>query len=352
MCSAPLKKRLISGDRPTGRLHLGHYVGSIQSRVKFQDHYECFFFIADLHMLTTKKEKADIMASRENLREMLIDYLACGIDPAKATIYLQSAIPALYELNLIFEMLVGVNRLYDLPSIKEMAKNAHMEMESIPFGLLGYPVLMAADILLSKADVVPVGRDNDAHVELARDVARRFNGLYGEVFPVPELLSSPVPALIGTDGQGKMSKSKGNSIFLSDDRDSLRKKVRGMYTDPKRIHADIPGETEGNPVFVYLDVFDTDIAAVDALKTRYRQGTVSDVEVKERLFHVLDAFLEPIRQKRKEIESEKNYVEKIIYDGTLRMIDASNEVLREAKSAMGLSGTWNKISRLAREKSP
>jgi len=350
MSSLPIKKRLISGDRPTGRLHLGHYVGSIQNRIKFQDHYECFFFIADLHMLTTKKEKEDILASRENLRQMMVDYLACGIDPAKATIYLQSAIPALYELNLIFEMLVNVNRLHDLPSIKEMAKNAKMEMEAIPFGLLGYPVLMSADILLSKADVVPVGRDNEAHVELARDIARRFNSLYGEVFPIPEWLESTVPTLIGTDGQGKMSKSKGNSIFLSEDRDTLRKKVRGMYTDPKRIHADIPGTVEGNPVFAYLDIFDTDKAAVDALKARYRVGSVSDVEVKEHLFTVLDAFLEPIRQKRKEIEGEKHYVEKIIYDGTLRMIDASNEVLKEVKSAMGLSGTWNKISRAARER--
>src|SRR5581483_3853752 len=180
------KKRLLTGDRPTGLLHLGHYVGSIQNRLKMQEQYECYLFIADLHMLTTKKEKQDVIDSRENMRQMVTDYLSCGIYPKKVTIYLQSAIPAIYELNLIFEMLVTVNRLQGLPSIKEMAKNAKMDIETIPFGLLGYPVLMAADILLPKAHVVPVGKDNEAHIELARDVARRFNQLYGELFPMPE----------------------------------------------------------------------------------------------------------------------------------------------------------------------
>jgi len=345
-----MKKRIVSADRPTGLLHLGHYVGSVQNRVKYQEEYNCYFFIADLHMLTTKKEKADILASREHIREMLVDYISCGIDPTKVTIYLQSAIDAIYEMNLIFEMFVNLNRLQGLPSIKEMAKNAKLEMESIPFGLLGYPVLMSADILLPRANVVPVGRDNEAHVELARDVARRFNGLYGELFPEPQVMLSEVPTLIGTDGQGKMSKSAGNCIFLSDDAATVEKKVRGMYTDPARIRADIPGKVEGNAVFAHLDAFDKDKAGVEALKTRYREGTVSDVEVKERLTEVLNRFLDPIREKRKEIAADKGYVEEVLYDGTLKMQDEGRDLIKEMKSHMGLSGSWNKISRLARDR--
>lgn len=344
------KKRLISGDRPTGRLHLGHYVGSIQNRLRLQDEYECYFFIADLHMLTTKKDKEDIIASREHMKEMIIDQLSCGIDPKKSTLYLQSPIPAVYELNLIFEMLVNINRLMDLPSIKEMAKNAKMEMESIPLGLLGYPVLQTADILLTRAHVVPVGKDNEPHIELSRDIARRFNQFYGDYFPLPEVLLSDVPSLIGTDAQGKMSKSAGNAIFLSDDEKTVAKKVRGMYTDPNRVRADIPGTVEGNPVFIYLDVFDTDKNAVALLKERYRQGTVSDVEVKERLTWALNGFLDPIREKRKVIEADKGLIEEILFDGTQKMIDVGQDVLKEVRSLMGLSGTWNKISRLARDR--
>lgn len=345
-----MKKRIVSADRPTGLLHLGHYVGSVQNRVKFQEQYDCYFFIADLHMLTTKKEKADILASRDHIREMLIDYISCGIDPSKVTIYLQSAIDAIYEMNLIFEMFVNLNRLQGLPSIKEMAKNAHLEMESIPFGLLGYPVLMAADILLPRADVVPVGKDNEAHIELARDVARRFNGLYGDLFPEPQVMLSEVPTLIGTDGQGKMSKSAGNCIFISDDAATVEKKVRGMYTDPNRIHANIPGKIEGNAVFAHLDAFDSDKTAVELLKKRYREGTVSDVEVKERLTHILNSFLAPIRERRKEVAADKGYVEEVLYDGTLKMQDEGRDLIKEMKSHMGLSGGWNKISRLARDR--
>ncbi len=346
------KRRILTADRPTGLLHLGHYVGSIHNRLQLQHdpNNECYFFIADLHMLTTKKEKADIIGSRQAIREMMVDYLSCGLDPQKITIYLQSAIEAIYELNLIFEMLVNVNRLQGLPSIKEMAKNARMDIETIPFGLLGYPVLMSADILLPRAHAVPVGKDNEAHIELARDVARRFNQLYGEFFPLPELIEAEVPTLIGTDGQGKMSKSAGNCIFLTDDAKTVEKKVRGAYTDPNRIRADIPGTVEGNPVFAYLDAFDKDTAAVAALKARYRQGTVSDVEVKERLISVLNAFLDPIRERRREFELEEGLVEEILYDGTLKMQEVGREVIKEVKSLMGLSGTWNKISRLARER--
>lgn len=344
------RKRLVSGDRPTGLLHLGHWVGSIKNRLALQDSYDCFFFVADLHMLTTKKDKEDILAARTHIREMLLDYLSCGIDPRKSTIYLQSALPAVYELNLIFEMMVSINRLEGLPSLKEMAKNAKMDEESIPFGLIGYPVLQSADIMLPKAHVVPVGKDNEAHVELCRDIVRRFNMLYGDFFPQPQVLLSDVPTLIGTDGNGKMSKSANNCIYLSDDAKTVEKKVKGMYTDPNRVHAHIPGKTEGNPVFIYHDIFNPDKQGVESMKERYRQGSVGDVEVKERLVEVINAFLDPIRRRRRELEEEKGYVEEVIYEGTLKMLDISNDTLKEVKSIMGLSGTWNKISRLARDR--
>lgn len=344
------KKRILTGDRPTGPLHLGHYVGSIKNRVALQEKYECYFIIADLHMLTTKPSKEDIMKVRENSHQMVLDYLACGIDPKIATIYLQSATPAVYEMNLIFEMLISLNRLTGLPSLKEMARNAHMDAESIPFGLIGYPVLQTADILMPRAHLVPVGKDNEAHIELARDIARRFNQYYGEVFPMPEVLLSDVPTLVGTDNKGKMSKSAGNCIFLSDDPKTVEKKVTSMYTDPNRISADVPGTVEGNPVFIYHDIFNPDKAEVEDLKVRYRQGTVGDVEVKRKLTAALNKFLDPFREARKQFAEDKGYVEQVVYEGTQKMIEISNQTVKEMRSAMGLGGAWNKISRMARER--
>ena len=345
------KKRILTGDRPTGRLHLGHYVGSIKNRVDLQDKYECYFIIADLHMLTTKPSKADILESRENMHQMILDYLACGVDPAKSTIYLQSAIlPALSQMNLIFEMLISLNRLTGLPSLKDMARNAHMDSESIPFGLIGYPVLQTADIMTVKAHVVPVGKDNEAHVELARDIVRRFNQYYGEVFPMPEVLLSEVPNLIGTDGKGKMSKSAGNCIFLSDDAKTVEKKVRAMYTDPARVHAHIPGTVEGNPVFVYHDAFNPNKKEVEELKGLYREGKIGDVEVKQQLIIALNQFLDPFRERRKELEANKGLVEQIVYEGSLKTNEIVNQTVKEMLSAMGISGGWNKVSRIARER--
>lgn len=345
-----MKKRILTGDRPTGPLHLGHYVGSVKNRVALQDTYECFFIIADLHTLTTRPLKEEILAVRDNVHEMVLDYLACGIDPTKSTIYLQSAIPAVYEMNLIFEMLISLNRLTGLPSLKEMARNAHMDAESVPFGLIGYPVLQSADVLCAKAHLVPVGKDNVAHIELTRDIARRFNQYYGEVFPMPDVLLSDVPVLVGTDNKGKMSKSAGNSIYLKDDAKTVEKKVKGMYTDPARVHAHIPGTIEGNPLFIYHDIFNSDKSSVTDLKQRYAAGTVGDVEVKEKLAKALNDFLEPLRQRRQVIASDKGYVEQVVYEGTLKMLDITNDTLKEMRSAMGLIGGWNKISRIARER--
>lgn len=342
------KKRILTGDRPTGLLHLGHYVGSLKNRVELQDKFSCAFIISDLHLLTTRPSKEDILKVRDNIHGMVLDYLSIGIDPEKSIIYLQSACPAVYEMNLVFEMLISINRLSGLPSLKEMAKNAHIDPESVPFGLIGYPVLQAADILMYKADLVPVGKDNAAHVELCRDIARRFNQLYEEIFPQPEVMLGEFPSLIGTDGKGKMSKSAGNAIFLSDDEKTVEKKVRSMYTDPQRVHAHIPGNIEGNPVFVYHEVFNDQKAEVEDLKSRYSQGKVGDVEVKEKLISALNRFLQPIRERRKKYEQEKGLVEKILYEGTLKMIEISNQTAKEMKSAMGISGTWNKISRIAR----
>lgn len=347
---SPENKKLISGDRPTGKLHLGHYVGSVRNRVLLQEKYSCYFLIADLHTLTTKPQKEEILQLRNNIHEMVLDYLACGIDPSKGIIYIQSALPAVYELNLIFEMMISLNRLTGLPSLKEMARNAHMDSDSIPFGLIGYPVLQAADILMGKANIVPVGKDNEAHVELARDIARRFNFLYGNVFPMPEVMLGEVPTLVGTDNKGKMSKSANNCIYLSDDSKKVEQRVNGMYTDPNRISADVPGTVEGNPVFTYHEIFNTNKAEVEDLKQRYREGKVGDVEVKQKLIRAINAFLDPIRERRKYFAEDKGFVEQVIYEGTQKMLAISNETLKEVRAAMGLQGGWNKISRIARER--
>jgi len=344
------KKRMLTGDRPTGLLHLGHYVGSIKNRIELQDRYDCFFIIADLHMLTTKPEKEHILALRENMKEMVLDYLSCGIDPQKSTIYLQSAVPQVCELNLVFEMLVSMNRLTGLPSLKEMARGVNIDPENMPFGLLGYPVLQSADILMPKASIVPVGKDNEAHIELTRDIARRFNQYYGEIFPLPEVLLSNTPTLVGTDGKAKMSKSLKNAIYLSDDAKTVEKKVKSMYTDPNRVHAHIPGTVEGNPVFIYHDVFNPNKEELYDLKARYREGTISDVEVKEKLIVALNHFLDPIRERREHFAKDKGFVEQVVYEGTLKMRKIAEETVKEMMSAMGLSGAWNKISRTARER--
>jgi tryptophanyl-tRNA synthetase len=250
-------------------------------------------------------------------------------------------------MNLLFGNLATVPRLSRLPSIKDMARAAHLN--EMPFGLLGYPVLQAADILTPRAHIVPVGKDNQAHVEITREIARRFNYLYDEVFPIPEYLVEG-ETLIGTDGNAKMSKSLGNTIYLFDDPQTVAKKVHGMYTDPKRIHADIPGNVEGNPVFAFHDQFNPDKVEVEELKRRYREGTVGDVEVKEKLTAAINDFLLPIRRRREEIEADSGYVEQIIYEGSMRTGKIADETLLMMKKAMGLTGVWNKISRKGRKR--
>jgi tryptophanyl-tRNA synthetase len=328
-------------------MHLGHYVGSLANRVKLQDEYDCYFIIADMHVLTTRPEKEHVSAIRTNIHEMVLDYLAIGIDPHKSTIFVQSAIKETAELNLIFEMLVTLPRLERLPSIKDMARAA--ELDVLPFGLVGYPVLQAADILLPRADLVPVGKDNEAHVEISREIARRFNRLYSDVFPEPDVMIGDVPTLIGTDGQAKMSKSLDNAIFLADDEKIVNQRVFSMYTDPNRIRADIPGTVEGNPVFIYHDAFNPDSDEVNDLKERYRQGKVGDVEVKKKLAHAINNFLAPIRQKRAELAAQPGLVEDVLIEGIKRTQLRARETMEMVYNAMDMYGP-ELAARIARER--
>jgi tryptophanyl-tRNA synthetase len=329
------RQRILTGDRPTGRLHLGHWVGSLASRVRLQHDYDCFFIIADLHTLTTRPERASIAAIPDFVREMVLDYLAAGIDPERSTIFLQSAVPETAELALLLGMLVSLPRLERIPSIKEMAEAAHLDV--LPYGLVGYPVLQAADILLPRAHLVPVGRDNVPHVEVTREIARRFNMLYGEVFPEPEPLVSDVPVLPGIYGRQKMSKSLDNAIFLADDADTVRRRVMQMYTDPKRVRADVPGTVEGNPVFTYHHAFNPDTAEVEELEARYRAGRVGDVEVKRRLADALNAFLEPMRQRRARLQADPDLVDHVLRRGTARLRNLAQSTMTQARLAMGLT---------------
>jgi tryptophanyl-tRNA synthetase len=334
---------MLTGDRPTGKAHLGHYVGTIKNRVRYHSDYESFFIVADLHMLTTKNRPEHIRESDANARELVLDNIAAGIDPDRVTFYLQSAVHEIHELYTLFQNLVTVSRLERIPSLKDMARDANIEMS---FGLLGYPVLQAADILCVRGNIVPVGKDNAAHVEVAREIARRFNSLYGEVLPIPEVIPGDVPSLVGTDGQAKMSKSLNNAIFLSDSPQEVKRKVMTMYTDPKRVRADIPGTVEGNPVFIYHDAFNRNRAEVDDLKTRYRAGEVGDVEVKQKLADAINEMLEPMRERRAKYD-QPGLIEELIWAGTERVRAETRQTLSAMQKAMGLTGVWNRIRRKA-----
>lgn len=330
-----MKKRILTGDRPTGKLHLGHYVGTLANRVKLQDEYDCFFIVADLHTLTTAPTKEEISRIRKNIKEMVLDYLAVGIDPKKSVIYQQSLVPEVAYLSLLFSMLISVPRCQRVPTLKEVMHDLHIFQPSL--GLLTYPVLQAADILMVKADLVPVGKDQDSHIEVTREIARRFNKMYGRVFPEPKTLIGEVPTLPGTDGKMKMSKSVGNCIYLSDDQPTVDQKVMTMYTDSTRVHPTDPGHVEGNPVFIYHEAFNSDRAEVENLKARYKVGRVGDVEVKEKLARALNNFLRPIRERREKFAKKKGLVEEIINQGSKIAQAEAQKTLSEVKKAMGLS---------------
>jgi tryptophanyl-tRNA synthetase len=327
------KPILVTGDRPTGRLHLGHLVGSLQNRIRFQDDYDCYFLVADLHMLTTHYDKVGEVES--NTLDMIMDWLSVGMDPGRSTFYIQSQIPYITELYAILAMICGVPRAERIPTLKEKIQDMGVG-ENYSVGLLGYPVLMAADILMFKATKVPVGEDQLSHIELTRELARRFNFLYGDFFAEPEPVVSETSRLVGTDGNRKMSKSLDNCIYLSDSPKEVEARVRSMYTDPKRIRADIPGTVEGNPVFIYHDAFNTNTEEVEELKQRYRTGNVGDVEVKKKLARAINDLLEPIRERRREYEKRSDDVRDILRDGIKRANGVAHKNMDEITTHMGL----------------
>lgn len=325
------KGRILTGHRTTGPRHIGHLVGTLQTWAGLQDTYECFFLLADLHVLTTDYTHPE--AIRENTIQVAADWLASGIDPERSTLVLQSALPQHVQLATLFSMLVTVSRLERNPTYKEQVQELNLQPS---LGLLTYPVLQAADILIYKADTVPVGEDQLPHLELAREIARRFNQLYQPVFPEPQPLLSSMPRLPGTDNR-TMHTSYGNQILLSDTPEETSRKVMKMYTDPTRIHPDAPGHVEGNPVFTYLDAFDPDKTGVEELKKRYRAGTVGDVAVKRHLVEVLNTSLDPIRQRRSELMADPERIIDIIRAGTDRARPIAQANLDEAMEHMGLT---------------
>jgi tryptophanyl-tRNA synthetase len=329
-----MKKRILTGDRPTGPLHLGHYVGSLQNRVRLQDEYDTYILIADIQALTDNFEHPERLAG--NVFEVTLDYLAVGLDPNKVKIVVQSMVPELCELTVYFMNLVTVATLERNPTVKEEIKQRNF-VKGVPVGFWSYPISQAADITIFKADLVPVGEDQLPMIEQAREIVRRFNRLYGKVFPEPRAMVGAVARLPGTDGGAKMSKSLGNTICLGDPSDIVRKRVMSMFTDPTRIHPTDPGHVEGNPVFTYHDVFNPNKAEIEELKERYRKGTVGDVEVKQRLYDALEKFLAPIRERRLEYQSHPKRVYEIIREGTLKGREVARATMEDVRAAMKIS---------------
>jgi tryptophanyl-tRNA synthetase len=325
------KSRILTGHRPTGPRHIGHLVGTLESWAALQESYECYFLIADLHVLTTDYEHPDRIQA--NVLEVLADWLAAGIDPEKATILLQSALPQHAQLATLFNMLVTVARLSRVPTYKEQTQQLGLNPS---IGLLAYPVLQTADILIYKADTVPVGEDQLPHIELAREIARRFNQLYGEVFPEPEGLLSGSPRLPGTDNR-TMHTSYGNVIALKDSEEVTSIKVMNMYTDPTRIHATDPGHVEGNPVFAYHDLFNRDKEEVAEFKRLYRSGKIGDVAVKRRLAIALNEYLAPLRARRASLMQKPEVLLEILASGTAHARLLAEQTLEEVMQKMGLS---------------
>ena len=327
-------KRILTGDRPTGQLHLGHYVGSLQNRVKLQHEYDTYVLIADVQALTDNFEHPEMLEA--NIFEVALDYLAVGIDPEKTKIVVQSMIPELAELTIYFMNLVTVATLERNPTVKEEIKQRNF-VKGVPVGFWSYPISQAADITIFKADLVPVGEDQLPMIEQAREIVRRFNRLYAKVLIEPKAMLGAMARLPGTDGGAKMSKSVGNCIYLGDSPETVRKRVMSMFTDPKRIHPTDPGTVEGNPVFIYHDVFNPNKAEVEELKERYRKGTVGDVEVKQRLYDALNHFLTPIRERRAEYAANPKQVYEIIMEGTRRGRELARATMDEVRTAMKIA---------------
>ena len=327
-----MKSRVVSGMRPTGRLHLGHFVGALHRWAELQTTYDCMYFVADWHALTS--DYADTSRLSEYTYDNVADWIAAGIDPEQATIFVQSLVPEHAELQLLLSMVVPIPWLERVPTYKEqMEQLAERDLSTL--GFLGYPLLQAADVIIYRGQYVPVGEDQVPHLELTREVVRRFQGFYGELFPEPQPLLTHFPRLPGLDNR-KMSKSYHNTIDLADDEETVRKKVMQMYTDPKRIRADIPGTVEGNPVFIYHDAFNPDTAEVDDLKGRYREGKVGDVEVKKKLVAAINAALRPMRERRAELLAQPGRLREIVMDGSSRARTIAQETMKDVREAIGL----------------
>ena len=333
------KDIILTGDRPTGKLHIGHYIGSLKNRVEMQNtgKYDTFIMIADQQALTDNARDPEKI--KNSLIEVALDYLAVGIDPTKSTIFVQSQIPALAELNLYYLNLVTVSRLERNPTVKTESAQKNFE-RSIPAGFFTYPVSQAADITAFKANLVPVGDDQEPMLEQTREIVRSFNSIYGkEVLVEPQGVFPPKGSgrLPGLDGNAKMSKSLGNAIYLADDADTLRKKVMSMYTDPNHIHIEDPGQIEGNMVFTYLDIFDPDKQKVAELKEHYQAGGLGDVKIKRYLNEVLEAQLGPIRQRREEFAKDIPSVYTMLKEGSQKANAVAEQTLAEVRAAIGVN---------------
>ena len=333
------KPRILTGIRPTGPLHLGHYVGALKNWLQLQDQYECYFLIADYQALGDHFHDIDLI--QQSVIDVTLDWLAVGLDPERSAFVVQSYVPEHAELSMLLSFVTPLGMLERNPTLKSELDELPVERRTV--GFYNYPMSQVADILLPRAHLVPVGEDQAPHIEMTREVARKFNRMFGRVFPEPASLIGDVGRLVGLDGNAKMSSSKGNAIMLSDGADEVERKVRSMYTDPKRIRADIPGTVEGNPVFEYHDAFNPDTDQVDDFKQRYRAGKVGDVEVKRALAKALNDFLEPIRERRSQYESDRSYVEDVLRQGKRRGSEVAAETMQRVHDAMRISnyaGSW------------
>ncbi|MFA5894163.1 MAG: tryptophan--tRNA ligase [Candidatus Shapirobacteria bacterium] len=326
------RKRILTGDTPSGRLHLGHYVGTLENRVRLQDEYETFILLANVHAYANNYRDSETI--NKNVYEVFLDNLAVGIDPNKSTIYLESGIPETMELYSYFLTMVTHARALRNPSVKEEIKYKKIDPS---IGFIVYPVLQAADILGFNANLVPVGEDQSPVIEQTREIARDFNKAFGTTFNIPDAMIGRVPRLVGTDGLTKMSKSGGNAILLSDDEATLKKKIQACYTDPQRVHATDPGRVEGNPVFEYHRAFNPNKEEVADLEARYLVGKVGDKEVKDKLFIALNTFLEPIRAKRKYYEDNPDIAKQILIEGTKRARTIVASVTSEVREKMAFN---------------
>lgn len=329
-----MKKRILTGDRPSGRLHLGHYIGSLKNRIKLQDEYEQFVLIADVQALTDNF--ADPKKVTESVNGLLLDYVAAGIDPEKSTIVVQSKIPAIAELTIFYMNLVSLNRVLRNPTVKSEVEQKDFG-ESVPAGFAMYPISQAADITAFEADLVPVGEDQLPMIEQTKEIVRKFNSLYGETLKEPKALLGDFPRLVGLDGKSKMSKSLNNCIYLLDSEEVVNKKVMSMYTDPTRLRPTDPGHVDGNPVFVYHDAFNSNKEEVEDLKRRYAEGTVGDVEVKEKLAVAINRMLEPMRNRARVLESDPKRMNEILQKGVERGREVTDTTLTKVKEAMSIN---------------